>query len=161
MGGALTPGTMGRTAYPSCAGSWGRPMRVLLWHGWLLEGSGSNVYTARVAEVLAAAGHDVLLLCQESHPERYRWIEGSGTVGPGGPSTLTPNVPSAGSGRCVLLRPDIGELLPVFVVDEYEGFEVKRFLDLTAEELDRYLQRSVDALKAAAAWHGSDVVITG
>jgi glycosyltransferase involved in cell wall biosynthesis len=138
-----------------------RRMRVLLWHGWLLEGSGSNVYTARVAEVLAAAGHDVVLLCQESHPERYRWIEGWGTVGPEGPSALTPNVPSSSPGRCVLLRPDIGELLPVFVVDEYEGFAVKRFLDLTTTELDRYLRRNVEALRAAAAWHGSDVVITG
>src|SRR5215510_13271552 len=36
-------------------------MRILLWHGWLLEGSGSNVATARVAERLRAAGHDVLL----------------------------------------------------------------------------------------------------
>ena len=23
-------------------------MRVCLWHGWLLEGSGSNVYTAKI-----------------------------------------------------------------------------------------------------------------
>ncbi len=161
MGGALTPGTMGRTAYPSCAGSWGRPMRVLLWHGWLLEGSGSNVYTARVAELLASAGHDVLLLCQESHPERYRWIEAWGTVGSEGPSPLSPNVASSVSGRCVLLRPEIGSLLPVFVIDEYEGFEVKRFLDLTKAELDLYLRRNVEALRAAAAWHRSDIVITG
>src|SRR6266571_2959794 len=138
-----------------------RRMRVLLWHGWLLEGSGSNVYTARVAEVLAAAGHDVVLLCQEPHPERYRWIEAWGTAGPEGPSGLTPNVPSASGGRCVLLRPDIGGLLPAFVVDEYEGFEVKRFPDLTTEELDHYLRRNVEALRAAAAWHGSDVVVTG
>ena len=27
--------------------------RILLWHGWLLEGSGSNVATARVAEHLS------------------------------------------------------------------------------------------------------------
>jgi len=29
-------------------------MRIVLWHGWLLEGSGSNIATARVAEVLRA-----------------------------------------------------------------------------------------------------------
>jgi len=28
----------------------GERMRVLIWHGWLLEGSGSNVYAARIAE---------------------------------------------------------------------------------------------------------------
>ncbi len=53
-------------------------MRILLWHGWLLEGSGSNVATARVAEQLRAAGHDVLLVCQERHPERYPWIDAFG-----------------------------------------------------------------------------------
>ena len=51
-----------------------------MWHGWLLEGSGSNVATARIVEVWRAAGHDVLLLCQERHPERYPWIDASGTV---------------------------------------------------------------------------------
>ena len=53
--------------------------RILVWHGWLLEGSGSNVATARiVVEVWRAAGHDVLLLCQERHPDRYPWIDATG-----------------------------------------------------------------------------------
>lgn len=136
-------------------------MRVLIWHGWLLEGSGSNVYTARVAEVLAAEGHDVLLLCQEGHPERYPWIDAWGTVGSGGVSIVESSEGSSAAGRCVLLRPEIGKMLPVFVADEYEGFDVKTFVDLDADELDRYLDRSVDALRSAAAWHDSEAVISG
>jgi glycosyltransferase involved in cell wall biosynthesis len=136
-------------------------VRILLWHGWLLEGSGSNVYTARVAEVLRADGHDVLLVCQEGHPERYRWIDAAGTVGRDGVSELVPTGAEPASGRCVVVRPRIGRLLPVFVVDEYEGFEVKRFVDLTDEELEAYLNANADALRAAAAWHGSEVVIAG
>lgn len=134
-------------------------MRVLLWHGYLLEGSGTNVFTARVAEALRDAGHDVALLCQEGHPERYAWIDASGTVGEEGPSVLTPNptaAPSDAGGRCVLLRPEIGRLLPVFVFDRYEGFEVKTFVDLTDEELETYLARNVAALRAAVAWHGTE-----
>ena len=61
-------------------------MRILLWHGWLLEGSGSNVATARTAEAWRAAGHDVVLMCQERHPERYPWIDAHGLVDDGGPS---------------------------------------------------------------------------
>jgi len=136
-------------------------MRVLIWHGWLLEGSGSSVYAARMAEVLASAGHDVLLLCQERHPDRYPWIDAWGTVGPEGPSELTMQAAPSTPGRCVLLRPDIGRLLPVFVFDEYESFEVKTFVDLTAEELDRYLLLNVESLRAAARWHRSEVVIAG
>ena len=80
-------------------------MRILLWHGWLLEGSGSNVATARVAERFRSAGHDVLLLCQERHPERYPWIDAFGEVDGEGPSRLTPLTPAPAAGRCVLLRP--------------------------------------------------------
>jgi glycosyltransferase involved in cell wall biosynthesis len=136
-------------------------MRVLLWHGWLLEGSGSNVYTARVAEVLRADGHDVALLCQEPHGDRYGWVDATGTVGADGVAPLTPTGVTATSGRCVLLRPDIGRLLPVFVVDEYEGFDVKRFVDLTDAELETYLEANAVALRAAAAWHESEAVISG
>ncbi|MGZ4108695.1 MAG: glycosyltransferase [Actinomycetota bacterium] len=136
-------------------------MRVLLWHGWLLDGSGSNVYTARVAEDLAARGHDVSLLCQEPHPERYPWIDAVGTVDADGVGDLTSVSSRGGDGRCVLLRPAIGRLLPVFVIDEYEGFEVRRFVDLTDEQLERYLSLNVAALRAAASWHRSDVAIAG
>jgi glycosyltransferase involved in cell wall biosynthesis len=136
-------------------------MRVLLWHGWLLEGSGSNVYTARVAEVLRRAGHDVLLLCQERDVERYEFLDASGSVGPNGVSPLTPIPRPHRPGRGILLRPDIGALLPVFVIDEYEGFEVKTFLDLTPGELESYLERNVAALRAAASWFSPDEVIAG
>jgi glycosyltransferase involved in cell wall biosynthesis len=136
-------------------------MRVLLWHGWLLEGTGSNVYTARVAEELATDGHDVVLLCQERRPERFGWIDAVGTVDADGISDLTPNATPAHPGRCILLRPDIGRLLPVFVFDEYEGFEVKRFVDLTDTELERYLLRNVEAVRRAVASRHPDVVITG
>ena len=137
-------------------------MRVLIWHGWLLEGSGSNVYTARVAEVLRASGHDVLLVCQEQHPERYPWIDAWATLDGDGPSALTPNGGESAAGRCVLLRPRIGDTLPVFVIDRYEGFgTVRRFVDLTDDQLGSYLERNVEALRAAVAWHDSRIVIAG
>jgi glycosyltransferase involved in cell wall biosynthesis len=137
-------------------------MRILLWHGWLLDGSGSNVATARVAERFRAAGHDVALVCQEPHPERYRWIDAHGSVDAGGPSGLTAQPVEQAEGQCVLLRPTIGAMIPVFVIDRYEGFEeVRRFVDLSDEELDSYLRTNVEALRAAAAWHGTEIAFTG
>ena len=38
---------------------------------------------------------------------------------------------------------------------------MRRFVDLTDEQLGSYLERNVEALRAAAAWHGSEVVIAG
>jgi glycosyltransferase involved in cell wall biosynthesis len=137
-------------------------MRILLWHGWLLDGSGSNVATARLAERYRAAGHDVVLLCQERHPERYRWIDAHGSVDADGPSELTALPVEPAGGRCVLLRPVIGSLIPVFVLDRYEGFdEVRRFVDLSEDELSSYLGLNVEALGAAAEWHGTEIAFTG
>jgi glycosyltransferase involved in cell wall biosynthesis len=139
-------------------------MRILFWHGWLLEGSGSNVVTARLGEALTRAGHDVVILCQETDAGRHRFIGAEGTVGAGGVAvlrTFPPSAPSSEGRGAVLLRPDIGSLLPVFVLDEYPGFQVKRFVDLTDQELEGYLRRNVEALRAAVAWHGSDLVVAG
>ncbi|MGH2682188.1 MAG: glycosyltransferase [Actinomycetota bacterium] len=136
-------------------------MRILLWHGWLLSGTGSNIYAARTAEVYRARGHQVVLLCQEDHPQEASFVDEWGTVGAGGVSETRPTAAEPAPGRVVLLRPEIGELLPVFVLDEYEGFVVKRFLDLTDDELDRYLERNVAALEAAVRWHRPEVVVAG
>ena len=128
-------------------------MRVLLWHGWLLEGSGSNVYTARSAQTLRRLGHDVLLLCQEAHPELVPYVDAYGTVDAAGVHLDASGPGEPGHGRVTLLRPEIGPILPVFVWDEYEGFDVRRFVDLDDADLDRYLAANVAALRAAAAWH--------
>jgi glycosyltransferase involved in cell wall biosynthesis len=136
-------------------------MRVLLWHGWLLDGTGSNVYTAKTAEALRAAGHDVIVLSQEPRPQLFRYVDGWGTVDGDGVSGIEPTGYPPADGRLVLLRPDIGSLLPVFVLDEYEGFEAKRFVDLSDEELATYLDRNAAALAAAARWHRPHATIVG
>ena len=46
-------------------------MKVLLWHGYLLGGTGSNVYTRALARAWSRLGHEVVVFCQEPHPERY------------------------------------------------------------------------------------------
>ena len=127
-------------------------MRVLLWHGWLLEGSGSNVYTAKVAEIWKRRGHDVVIVCQEPHPERF-----------GFERVRAEDVRPApeGSGRVTVVRPDIGSLLPVFVMDEYEGFDVKLFVDLTDDELRTYLERNVRELRRVTKAWRPDVAVAG
>ena len=101
-------------------------MRVLILHGWLLRGTGSNVYNASVARALAGLGHEVHLLCQDRDPP---------DLGAGTPGSVTVH------------NPDIGGLLPVFVHDAYEGFEVKTFGELTDDELARYIEANVDAVR--------------
>ena len=98
-------------------------MRILLWHGYLLGGTGSNVYTRALAREWSNAGHEVVLFCQERHPERY----------------------DIGAAR--LVRPEIGTLLPVFVLDRYEGLEARLLQDLSRAELDRYVELNAEELR--------------
>jgi glycosyltransferase involved in cell wall biosynthesis len=99
-------------------------MRILLWHGYLLGGTGSNVYTRALAREWSRAGHDVVVVCQEPHPERY----------------------DLGGAR--VFRPNVGGLLPVFVLDRYEGLEAKLLQDCTCAERERYVALNATALCA-------------
>jgi glycosyltransferase involved in cell wall biosynthesis len=110
-------------------------MRVLLFHGYMLRGTGSNIYTANLARALARLGHEVHLLCQD---RRVR-IEG-----------------------VEIHNPDIHGLLPVYVKDPYEGFEVRAFPELSDAELDRYLDANVAAVREVAdATGGFDAALAG
>ena len=46
-------------------------MKVLIWHGYLLGGTGSNVYTSSLARAWSRLGHEVVVFAQEPHPERF------------------------------------------------------------------------------------------
>jgi glycosyltransferase involved in cell wall biosynthesis len=110
-------------------------MRVLLLHGYMLRGTGSNIYTANLARALAHLGHEVHLLCQD----RQVRIEG-----------------------VEIHNPDIHGLLPVYVKDPYEGFDVKTFPELTDDELVRYVDANVGAVRDLAdAAGGFDAALAG
>ena len=47
---------------------------ICLLHAWLLEGSGSNLWTRAVVQSLCRKRETVHLVCQENHPERYGFI---------------------------------------------------------------------------------------
>ena len=108
-------------------------MHILLWHGYLLGGTGSNVYTRMLAREWSNAGHDVTVVSQESHPERYDL------------------------GGATSLRPDVGGLLPVFVLDRYDGYEVRRVQNCTRAELDGWVEANASAIRALLP---ADVVFT-
>jgi glycosyltransferase involved in cell wall biosynthesis len=121
-------------------------VRVLVFHGYLLRGTGSNVYNANLAPALARLGHDVHLLCQERAAAELDWVHSIGRW-EDGELRVEPLREPQGEGRISVYVPDIGGLLPVYVHDEYEGFEVKAFADLDEAELDRYLDANVAAVR--------------
>jgi glycosyltransferase involved in cell wall biosynthesis len=122
------------------------PVRVLIFHGYLLSGTGSNVYNASLAPALARLGHDVHLLCQDRQAGSLDWVDGFGTWADGSLRT-EPGAGASPPGSVTAYVPEIGGLLPVYVADRYEGFRVKTFAELTDDELDRYLEANVAAVR--------------
>jgi glycosyltransferase involved in cell wall biosynthesis len=130
-------------------------MRVLVFHGYLLRGTGSNVYNARVAAALARRGATVDLLCQERRPRELPFVDAIGTWVDGEPHVEVVREPV----RVTAWRPDIGDLLPVYVADRYEGVLAKPFAECTDEEVARYVAANVDAVRAVAARARPDIAL--
>jgi glycosyltransferase involved in cell wall biosynthesis len=51
-------------------------------------------------------------------------------------------------GSAMPVRPDVGGLLPVFVLDRYEGYEVKLLQDCSREELGAWVEANAGPLRA-------------
>lgn len=137
-------------------------MRIVLWHGYLLTGSGSNVFTANVARAWREAGHDVVLMCQETLAGVLEYVDAEADMSADNKTFVEyPTNAAPAAGRCRVVRPHIGEILPVYVYDEYEGFTAKRFVDLTDDELDAYVKRNVLALTTAIREHRPDAIVVG
>jgi len=47
---------------------------IAILHGYLLEGSDSNLWTRSIVRSLCENGRIVHLMCQENHPELYVFI---------------------------------------------------------------------------------------
>lgn len=130
-------------------------MRVLVFHGYLLRGTGSNVYNAELAAALVRAGHEVHLLCQDRDPLALGWVDAAGDWDGGALAVTTRREPV----RATVYRPDIGGLLPLYVADRYEGVEARPFPDLDDAELDRYVERNVAAVREVAERVRPDVAL--
>src|SRR5919199_1579116 len=134
-------------------------VKLIMTHGYMLSDTGSNVYVQNLCRALVREGHDVHLLCQEPEPLSYDFVDEVGVVDAdhidrqGEQETPYP-------GRCVVYRPQIGGLLPVYVYDEYPGWQVKTFLDLTEEEFENYLRKNTAAVRAVLEASDAEAVVT-
>jgi glycosyltransferase involved in cell wall biosynthesis len=134
-------------------------MRLIMTHGYMLSGTGSNVYVQNLCRSLVREGHDVHLLCQEREPPAYDFVNECATVD-GGDIERQGEQETSYPGRCVVYRPEIGGLLPVYVYDDYPGWRVKTFLDLSDEEFENYVERNVEAVRAVLEASGAEAVVT-
>src|SRR5258708_9121076 len=97
-------------------------MRILIFHGYLLRGAGSNIYNANLGRSAGGLGHEVHLFCQDRSAQESEGV--------------------------TIHVPDIGRVLPVYVADRYEGFDALPFPELDEAALDNYLDANVAAIRS-------------
>jgi glycosyltransferase involved in cell wall biosynthesis len=98
-------------------------VKVLIWHGYLLSGTGSNVYTRSLARAWSRLGHEVVVFSQDPHPQDYDL------------------------GAAEHVRPRFNGPLPVFVLDRYADLDPRYLQDLSREERERFVEQNAVAVR--------------
>src|SRR3954465_16071094 len=126
-------------------------------HGYLLEGSGSNLWTRCVVEALCRKGYTVQLVCQEPHPERYDCITEAYRYHLDGSieTMLVRDMALGYTGRCIMHKPQLGDTLPVYVWDKYEEYErAVPMIELPDSEIQLYIQRNIHVVLDVVRHYG-------
>jgi len=123
-------------------------LRICVIHGYLLTGTGSNIFVNNLVRAFCRLGHDVFLFCQEKHPQEIDFISQHSVFEPGNKTYHTLySRETPYPGKCILFNPEIKALLPVYVYDEYEGYRVKTFPQMKVGEIEDYIRQNVEAVK--------------
>src|SRR3954451_14051115 len=121
-------------------------LRILIFHGYLLRGTGSNVYNASLVSALAKLGHEVHLLCQDRQAGELSFVDAVGRWEDGQLRVETIREPV----RVTAYLPDIGRTLPVYVADTYEGFDARPYPELSEDEVEHYVAANAAAVREVA-----------
>ncbi|WP_028855249.1 glycosyltransferase [Psychrilyobacter atlanticus] len=117
-------------------------MEILFWHGYLLHGSGSNIFALNIVEEFLKK-NNVYLFSQERNWDGIEGIGSHWIMDADQSISLKTKFKEDGF---IGVTPYIGDLLPVFVYDDYDGFRVKTFDKLIDEELEKYIDLNVKAI---------------
>jgi len=127
-------------------------MHLVILHGYLLRGTGSNIYVVNIAKAWQKQGHGVSVLCQDPKAGSLPFVEEF--IGPKDKLPSTP--PQPGTIRVVV--PDINNLLPVYVFDRYNGYQVKLIPDMTLNEIKSHIETTASSLRKVAL-QGADRIL--
>jgi len=124
-------------------------MKLALYHGYELSGSGSNEYTRYLARALADQGHDVVVIACEPAPEALDIVSRAYAYGTDGAATELFRRPSPTPGEVSLHQLPRTSVYPVFLTDKQRSGVVKAFPELSDEELGEYHRAMAAVLRSA------------
>lgn len=135
-------------------------MKILIIHGYLLRGTGSNIFVQSISSELVKLGHNVILMCQDRDVFDLKFISSHLDFDKNNNSIIK-KWERENINPCVLYTPNLEGVLPVYIVDKYPGFRnVKTFNDLSQEELDRHIEQNIAAASVIIEKENPNIVLT-
>ena len=122
-------------------------VRLLIFHGYLLRGTGSNVYNAELAEALVRLGHEVHLLCQEPRPAELGFVDSFGTWEADSSRSRDVRRPAHNPGGAPSTGPTSMGCCRCTSTTTTRGSGSRPSTSSTDEELDRYIAANVAAVR--------------
>jgi glycosyltransferase involved in cell wall biosynthesis len=110
-------------------------VKIGLYHGFNLTGSGSNEFTRYLAKTFMDQGHSVHIICREYHPDKIEYVGQLWQWKRDG-SCVESVVNRQYEDTCALHQIPYGDFYPVYISGKKSSETFKEFVDLTNEELE-------------------------
>jgi hypothetical protein len=131
-------------------------MKIGIFHGYELSGSGSNQATQYLARALARAGHEVHVLCREPRPASIGFLDKAIQWDKFGQFEILFEKEGNKKGLCILHQLPLPPVNAVYITDTQRPGNVKAFSALTDKELKEYHRFVVNSLKSVLKAHPVD-----
>jgi glycosyltransferase involved in cell wall biosynthesis len=133
-------------------------LKVGIFHGYELTGSGSNEYTRYLARALAVAGHEVHIICRETVPQSFEFINECIQWDKSGNSKILFERKVLQKGKCILHQLPMPPINAVYLTDKQRKGNVKAFINLTNDELRVYHEFVVKTLQSVLENYPLDIL---
>jgi glycosyltransferase involved in cell wall biosynthesis len=122
-------------------------MKIGIFHGYELVGSGSNQSTGYLAKTLANAGHEVHIICREPFPESIDFVDKAIQWDGEGRSKVIFEKEIQNTGICILHQLPLPPINAVYITDTQRPGNVKAFADMTDQEISEYHRFVTNSLR--------------
>lgn len=112
-------------------------MKIGLYHGYNLTGSGSNEFTRYLAKTYIEQGHSVHVICREYQPEKIDFV-GQLWIWKADGSCEKSIINTELEHACTVHQIPYGDFYPVYITGKKSSTVFKEFVELTDEELTRF-----------------------
>ncbi len=133
-------------------------MKIGIFHGYELSGSGSNQATQYLARALTHEGHEVHILCREPDPLAFNFLDKTIRWDSSGQAEVLYENRVSTTGTCILHQLPLPPVNAVYITDTQRPGNVKAFNEMTTAEIEAYHRFVVSSLRSVLKAYPVDIL---